>query len=111
MSGKTVNVKGVPPTGTDSDRGIRIQVPGAYLRPRPDFPQCIKNILSAYFRIGGKNSLPDPTCNSGYTFHANSPTNIVVGRQGLSRKERFLFGSISSKIVSHADNCTVWVVS
>ncbi len=36
---------------------------------------------------------------------------IVVGRQGLSRKEQFLFGSISSKVVSHAGNCTVWVVS
>ncbi|MBW2109807.1 MAG: universal stress protein [Deltaproteobacteria bacterium] len=35
---------------------------------------------------------------------------IVVGRQGLSRKEEFLFGSISSKIVSHARHCTVWVV-
>jgi nucleotide-binding universal stress UspA family protein len=36
---------------------------------------------------------------------------IVVGRQGKSRKERFLFGSVSSKIVNHASNCTVWVVS
>ena len=36
---------------------------------------------------------------------------IVVGRQGLSRKEQFLFGSISSKIVNHAGSCTVWVVS
>jgi nucleotide-binding universal stress UspA family protein len=36
---------------------------------------------------------------------------IVVGRQGLSRKEQFLFGSISSKIVNHASDCTVWVVS
>jgi nucleotide-binding universal stress UspA family protein len=36
---------------------------------------------------------------------------IVVGRQGLSRKEQFLFGSVSSKIVNHAGNCTVWVVS
>ncbi|MFZ7126305.1 MAG: universal stress protein [Desulfobacterales bacterium] len=35
---------------------------------------------------------------------------IVVGRQGLSRSEEFLFGSISSKIVTHAGNCTVWVV-
>jgi len=35
---------------------------------------------------------------------------LVVGRQGLSRSEEFLFGSISSKIVSHARNCTVWVV-
>jgi nucleotide-binding universal stress UspA family protein len=36
---------------------------------------------------------------------------IVVGRKGISRKERFLFGSVSSKIVNHAGNCTVWVVS
>ena len=35
---------------------------------------------------------------------------IVVGRHGLSRKEEFLFGSISSKIVNHARHCTVWVV-
>jgi nucleotide-binding universal stress UspA family protein len=35
---------------------------------------------------------------------------IVVGRQGLSRTEEFLFGSISSKIVNYARNCTVWVV-
>ena len=35
---------------------------------------------------------------------------IVVGRQGMSRSEEFLFGSISSKIVTHARNCTVWVV-
>jgi nucleotide-binding universal stress UspA family protein len=37
-------------------------------------------------------------------------STIVVGRQGLSRGEEFLFGSISSKIVTHARNCTVWVV-
>ena len=35
---------------------------------------------------------------------------LVVGRHGLSRKEEFLFGSISSKIVNHARYCTVWVV-
>ncbi len=35
---------------------------------------------------------------------------IVVGRQGVSRSEEFLFGSISSKIVNHAENCTIWVV-
>jgi len=35
---------------------------------------------------------------------------VVVGRQALSRSEEFLFGSISSKIVSHAKDCTVWVV-
>lgn len=35
---------------------------------------------------------------------------IVVGRQGLTRKEEFLFGSVSKQIVSHARKCTVWVV-
>jgi nucleotide-binding universal stress UspA family protein len=37
-------------------------------------------------------------------------STIVVGRQGLSRSEEFLFGSISSKIVNHARKCTIWVV-
>ena len=37
-------------------------------------------------------------------------STIVVGRRGLSRSEEFLFGSISSKIVNHARNCSVWVV-
>ena len=35
---------------------------------------------------------------------------LVVGRQGISRSEEFLFGSVSSKIVNHAKKCTVWVV-
>jgi nucleotide-binding universal stress UspA family protein len=35
---------------------------------------------------------------------------IVVGRQGLSQNEDFVFGSISSKLVTHARKCTVWVV-
>ncbi|MCJ7616010.1 MAG: universal stress protein, partial [Desulfobacterales bacterium] len=37
-------------------------------------------------------------------------STVVVGRQGLSRTEEFLFGSTSSKIVNYARNCTVWVV-
>ena len=37
-------------------------------------------------------------------------STVVVGRQGLSRSEEFLFGSVSSKIVNHARDCTVWVV-
>jgi nucleotide-binding universal stress UspA family protein len=36
--------------------------------------------------------------------------SIVLGRQGISRSEEFLFGSVSSKIVNHARDCTVWVV-
>ena len=35
---------------------------------------------------------------------------IVVGRQGVSRQEEFLFGSVSSKIVKKAKGCSVWVV-
>lgn len=37
-------------------------------------------------------------------------STLVVGRKGLSRKEEFLFGSISGKIVRTARNCSVWVV-
>ena len=37
-------------------------------------------------------------------------STIVVGRQGLSRSEEFLFGSVSSKLVSRAKDCTIWVV-
>lgn len=35
---------------------------------------------------------------------------VVVGRQGLSPKEEFLFGSVSRQIISHIRDCTVWVV-
>ncbi len=35
---------------------------------------------------------------------------LVLGRRGLSKSEEFLFGSVSSKIVRDAQNCTVWVV-
>jgi nucleotide-binding universal stress UspA family protein len=41
---------------------------------------------------------------------AMNAETIVVGRQGLSPKEEFLFGSVSRQIVSHVRNCTVWVV-
>ena len=40
----------------------------------------------------------------------NAYGTIVVGRHGISRKEAFLFGSVSNKIVNHAKECTVWVV-
>ncbi len=35
---------------------------------------------------------------------------VVVGRRGISRKEEFLFGSTSSKIMHSVRNCAVWVV-
>ncbi|MFO7707644.1 MAG: universal stress protein [Desulfobacterales bacterium] len=68
-----------------SEDAIRVHTP---LRFCPSIAECILSELQA----------------AGYG-------TIVVGRQGLSRKEEFLFGSVSSKIVSHARNCTVWVVA
>ncbi len=35
---------------------------------------------------------------------------VVVGRRGVSKREEFLFGSVSNKIVREAKDCTVWVV-
>lgn len=42
--------------------------------------------------------------------HGGSYSTLVVGRKGRTRAEEFIFGSVSSKIVNHAKNCTVWVV-
>ncbi len=36
---------------------------------------------------------------------------LVVGRRGVSKAEEFLFGSVSTKVVQSAVDCTVWVVS
>ena len=35
---------------------------------------------------------------------------IVLGRGGKSRKEEFLFGSVSNRIVHQAQGCSVWVI-
>ncbi|MFO7728836.1 MAG: universal stress protein [Desulfonatronovibrio sp.] len=35
---------------------------------------------------------------------------VVVGRRGVSKAEEFLFGSVSTKIIHHGKDCTVWVV-
>lgn len=37
-------------------------------------------------------------------------STVVVGRRGVSKREEFLFGSVSSKVVREAHHCTVWVV-
>jgi nucleotide-binding universal stress UspA family protein len=34
----------------------------------------------------------------------------VVGRRGVSKRQEFLFGSVSSKVVRDAKNCAVWVI-
>ena len=35
---------------------------------------------------------------------------IVMGRRGISKKEEFLYGSTSNKILHSVNNCAVWVV-
>jgi nucleotide-binding universal stress UspA family protein len=37
-------------------------------------------------------------------------STILIGRKGPTRREAFLFGSISSKMVHHAENGSVWEV-
>jgi nucleotide-binding universal stress UspA family protein len=37
--------------------------------------------------------------------------SIMIGRRGVSRTERFLFGSVSNKIVHQAKDMAVWVIS
>jgi nucleotide-binding universal stress UspA family protein len=36
---------------------------------------------------------------------------VVIGRRGVSKAEEFLFGSVSTKVVQSASDCTVWVVN
>jgi nucleotide-binding universal stress UspA family protein len=35
---------------------------------------------------------------------------VVVGRRGISKKEEFIFGSTSNKILHEAKNCAVMVI-
>jgi nucleotide-binding universal stress UspA family protein len=35
---------------------------------------------------------------------------VVIGRRGLSKREEFIFGSTSNKILHSAHDCCVWVV-
>ena len=35
---------------------------------------------------------------------------IIVGRRGISKKEEFIFGSTSSKLLHSQKNCAIWVV-
>lgn len=37
--------------------------------------------------------------------------SIMIGRRGLSRTERFLFGSVSNKVIHQAKGMAVWVIS
>lgn len=36
---------------------------------------------------------------------------IVIGRHGKSREEEFLFGSVSTRIVHLASNCSIWIIN
>jgi nucleotide-binding universal stress UspA family protein len=35
---------------------------------------------------------------------------VIVGRRGISKKEEFIFGSTSNKILHAGKNCAVWVI-
>lgn len=37
-------------------------------------------------------------------------STVVIGRRGISKKEEFIFGSTSNKILHSPKNCTVWIV-
>ena len=37
-------------------------------------------------------------------------STVVIGRRGISKKEEFIFGSTSNKILHIAKNCSVWVI-
>ena len=41
---------------------------------------------------------------------ATGSCTIVIGRRKMSRKEEFLFGSVSSRLVRQAEGCSVWVI-
>jgi nucleotide-binding universal stress UspA family protein len=36
---------------------------------------------------------------------------VVLGRRGASAPREFLFGSVSSRVMHHLEQCAVWVVS
>ena len=35
---------------------------------------------------------------------------VIVGRRGISKKEEFIYGSTSSKVLHSGKNCAVWVI-
>ena len=35
---------------------------------------------------------------------------LIMGRRGMSRAMHFFSGSVTAKIMNHAENCTVWIV-
>lgn len=37
-------------------------------------------------------------------------STVVIGRRGVSKRQEFLFGSISKKVVTEARDCAVWVI-
>jgi nucleotide-binding universal stress UspA family protein len=62
---------------------------------------------------------PPPHCSLGHSISQNILVaaerggfgTVVIGRRGLSKTEEFLFGSVSTKIIHSAQDCTVWVVN
>ena len=49
-----------------------------------------------------------------YLIRNNEPEvrfgTVVIGRRGISKKEEFMFGSTSTKILHIAKDCSIWVI-
>ncbi len=42
--------------------------------------------------------------------HEGTYGTVIVGKRGVSKKEAFLFGSVSNRLIQETTGCTVWVV-
>lgn len=42
--------------------------------------------------------------------HEGKYGTVIVGKRGVSKKEAFLFGSVSNRLIQETTDCTVWVV-
>lgn len=42
--------------------------------------------------------------------HEGHYGTVIVGKRGVSKKEAFLFGSVSNRLIQETTDCTVWVV-
>ncbi len=75
-----------------------------------------ENVSIKYVSVSEQNSLADKVQGRGVSFHVmrvqkeDGFGTVVVGRRGVSKAEEFLFGSVSTKIIHHIKDCTVWVV-
>ncbi len=66
-----------------------------------------ENNVESLAEVSSCPSIADCILNARQRLNCDT---LVVGRRGISKKEEFLFGSTSSKIVHSARHCAVWVI-